>query len=640
MRSRDNGARGTRRVGAAPRSRRRAGAARRPRGGAAARPDGHRRRPRPLRTGLPLRRPARHRLDRGRARDRPPRQAERVDGIIAPGTDHAVATAARIAERLALPHPITPGDRGPRRARGSGSGSCSTAPASRSRARSSAGRSTEVTDAAADARVPGRRRGADRAGERGVALRSEPRCARRGRVRRARRSRAGSTASSRRSFAGRSGDGERVLARRALRAAHRDRPRAGPAAGVRRSACTSLARGARARSRSEPRSRPLPLPRARSASSTGRRRRRSFSASDGRAAREALRTRWRRARRRALPRRARRRRERARRRCRARRGRARARARADRVASAAPAFASSSRRQASCGRCAGSSARPPSKACAASASTASRVMSFTSCAAHPTARARSSRRATRVRTRSRLPTTRPRRIGFVGRIREGRSREAGVPPRGSDAPRHRALHRVHRLEDRPRARRFTCSRTRTPAWWLASLAIMVGSVWPMAWRWQRLLAARGVHDSLRWLVRSYFVGYAAGQVLPTSLGGDASRIYETSRRHEGTSGAAAGTVLLERALGGTCDARARRCRVRARGRPLRRRRLSLGRARVRRRRRRARRRCSSRPGCTGCLQRSRPLLRLPADRAAAARGLPRGALVPNDAAAACCRCSR
>jgi uncharacterized protein (TIRG00374 family) len=90
-----------------------------------------------------------------------------------------------------------------------------------------------------------------------------------------------------------------------------------------------------------------------------------------------------------------------------------------------------------------------------------------------------------------------------------------------------------------------------PAWWVASLAIMVGSVWPMAWRWQKLLAARGVHDSLRWLVRSYFVGYAAGQVLPTSLGGDASRIYETSRRHEGTRGAAAGTVLLERALGGT-----------------------------------------------------------------------------------------
>ena len=87
-------------------------------------------------------------------------------------------------------------------------------------------------------------------------------------------------------------------------------------------------------------------------------------------------------------------------------------------------------------------------------------------------------------------------------------------------------------------------------WWLLSLAIMAGSVWPMAWRWQRLLAARDVHDPLARLVRTYFVGYAAGQVLPTALGGDASRIYETVRRHEGSGAAAAGTVLLERALGG------------------------------------------------------------------------------------------
>jgi hypothetical protein len=79
---------------------------------------------------------------------------------------------------------------------------------------------------------------------------------------------------------------------------------------------------------------------------------------------------------------------------------------------------------------------------------------------------------------------------------------------------------------------------------------MVGSVVPMAWRWQRLLEARGVRDSYARLVRTYFVGYAAGQVLPTALGGDASRIYETARRHEGAGGAAAGTVLLERALGG------------------------------------------------------------------------------------------
>jgi uncharacterized protein (TIRG00374 family) len=86
---------------------------------------------------------------------------------------------------------------------------------------------------------------------------------------------------------------------------------------------------------------------------------------------------------------------------------------------------------------------------------------------------------------------------------------------------------------------------------LASLAIMVATVFPMAWRWQKLLAARGIEDRMPWLSRAYFVSYAAGQILPTSIGGDAMRIFETSRRHPGRGGPVAGTVLLERALGGT-----------------------------------------------------------------------------------------
>ncbi|TML51685.1 MAG: flippase-like domain-containing protein [Actinobacteria bacterium] len=79
---------------------------------------------------------------------------------------------------------------------------------------------------------------------------------------------------------------------------------------------------------------------------------------------------------------------------------------------------------------------------------------------------------------------------------------------------------------------------------------MVLSVWPMAWRWQKLLAARGIHDRLAWLVRAYFVAYTAGQVLPTAVGGDAVRIFETAKRHPGQGGPVAGSVLLERALGG------------------------------------------------------------------------------------------
>jgi len=87
-------------------------------------------------------------------------------------------------------------------------------------------------------------------------------------------------------------------------------------------------------------------------------------------------------------------------------------------------------------------------------------------------------------------------------------------------------------------------------WWLLSFAIWILAVLPLSWRWQKMLASSGVHERYGWLVRTMFVSYAAAQVLPTSLGGDASRIYETSRRHPGSRGPVAGTVLLERALGG------------------------------------------------------------------------------------------
>jgi glycosyltransferase 2 family protein len=85
---------------------------------------------------------------------------------------------------------------------------------------------------------------------------------------------------------------------------------------------------------------------------------------------------------------------------------------------------------------------------------------------------------------------------------------------------------------------------------LGAAGIMLVTVPPMAWRWQRLLEAQGIRDRVPWLTRAYLTAYAAGQILPTSIGGDAMRIFETSRRHPGRAGPVAGSVLLERALGG------------------------------------------------------------------------------------------
>jgi uncharacterized protein (TIRG00374 family) len=87
-------------------------------------------------------------------------------------------------------------------------------------------------------------------------------------------------------------------------------------------------------------------------------------------------------------------------------------------------------------------------------------------------------------------------------------------------------------------------------WFLLASAIMILTVPVLAWRWQSLLRAHRIEEHLPWLTRAYFVAYAAGQVLPTAVGGDAVRIVETARRHAGRVAAVSGTVVLERGLGG------------------------------------------------------------------------------------------
>ncbi len=88
-------------------------------------------------------------------------------------------------------------------------------------------------------------------------------------------------------------------------------------------------------------------------------------------------------------------------------------------------------------------------------------------------------------------------------------------------------------------------------WWFGlSVTIMIVTALPMALRWQWLLTAQGIIDRFWWLTRAYFVSYTAGQVLPTAIGGDAVRIFETSKRHVGRAGDITAIVVLERGLGG------------------------------------------------------------------------------------------
>jgi glycosyltransferase 2 family protein len=84
---------------------------------------------------------------------------------------------------------------------------------------------------------------------------------------------------------------------------------------------------------------------------------------------------------------------------------------------------------------------------------------------------------------------------------------------------------------------------------LAAYAIFLATTVGMAWRWGALLASKGMREPLPWLTKLYFMGYAAGQILPTAIGGDAVRIAAHARRRPGRGGESAAAVLMERVLG-------------------------------------------------------------------------------------------
>jgi biotin carboxylase len=96
-------------------------------------------------------------------------RAEEIDGIVAPGSDHAVAVAARIASRLGLPHPLAPevASLAVSRLRQREALAAARVPQPRSLVCRTL---DEVADAAAELGYPVVVEAPDRSGERGVAL--------------------------------------------------------------------------------------------------------------------------------------------------------------------------------------------------------------------------------------------------------------------------------------------------------------------------------------------------------------------------------------------------------------------------------------------------------------------------------------
>ncbi|HEX5261466.1 MAG TPA: lysylphosphatidylglycerol synthase transmembrane domain-containing protein [Gaiellales bacterium] len=86
------------------------------------------------------------------------------------------------------------------------------------------------------------------------------------------------------------------------------------------------------------------------------------------------------------------------------------------------------------------------------------------------------------------------------------------------------------------------------AWLVGAIAVSIGTVVLMAWRWRLLLLAKHLDAPLAWLTRTYFVALLASQFLPTAIGGDAIRAVELGRR-SGDGPEAVASVLIDRLLG-------------------------------------------------------------------------------------------
>jgi uncharacterized membrane protein YbhN (UPF0104 family) len=87
-----------------------------------------------------------------------------------------------------------------------------------------------------------------------------------------------------------------------------------------------------------------------------------------------------------------------------------------------------------------------------------------------------------------------------------------------------------------------------PAWYYAvSLAVIVGGQVLYAWRWWLLLSVAGLNISLGAAVRAYLIGVFANNFLPSTIGGDATKVYYLGRTHGYRTILA--SVVVDRMLG-------------------------------------------------------------------------------------------
>jgi hypothetical protein len=88
----------------------------------------------------------------------------------------------------------------------------------------------------------------------------------------------------------------------------------------------------------------------------------------------------------------------------------------------------------------------------------------------------------------------------------------------------------------------------TPLWFYATSLLIVGVGQLLyAWRWRVLLAATGIEMPFRLVLMQYLVGVFMNNFLPSTIGGDAARVFYVGRAHGYR--AVTASVVLDRMLG-------------------------------------------------------------------------------------------
>ena len=77
---------------------------------------------------------------------------------------------------------------------------------------------------------------------------------------------------------------------------------------------------------------------------------------------------------------------------------------------------------------------------------------------------------------------------------------------------------------------WQCARAASLPLLAGALAVYLGSMLLVAWRWQLLLRADGVRVSLLRLTRYYLIGFFFNNFLPSSIGGDVARVMYAARQ--------------------------------------------------------------------------------------------------------------